>query len=681
MTWNAAGSALMGVALVSALWALAALLLGLRRRDPRLVASGQGAALALAVLLTTAMGLLWAQFAANDFTNQVVAEHSSTDLPLYFKVAALWANNPGSLLLWVWMLSLFAAAAVLLRQKEGREVFPLALSIIMGVALFFLGVLNFVPTARPFVALAQPPLEGLGLNPLLQHPAMTIHPPMLYLGFVGFTLPFAYALAALIQGTPGVSWIRATRRWTLVTWLLLSFGITLGGEWAYMVLGWGGYWAWDPVENASLLPWLTGTAFLHSVMVQERKGMLKAWNVALVAGTFLLTLFGTYLSRSGILASVHAFVDPTLGQWFLTFLAFLVVFTAGVMVLRRSLLRDDRPFESLLSKESSFLFNNLLLVSFAFAVLWGTLFPLISQWLGGVKIAVTQEFFNAVNVPLGIALIFLMGVAPVLPWGKASGRQAVQAFGGPLLAAALFAVLAVVLGIRRPLAVAAFAASLFVLFVTVLEFWGGTVARMRMTGEKPGTALMRLTTRARRRFGGYLVHLAIVLMVLGITGSSAYKMERTVTVNPGDTITIGRYSLTYQGMQMARRGRVAEVTAPLLVSSGGKLLPEPLRPGQRVYPGNPSPMAMVAIRGSLQEDLYVVLGGFGGNPDSQRVNGFLQVPASFNIVVNPLVAWIWIGRYLLVAGALFAVWPEPPRAARSVPVQAALEPRRREVLS
>ncbi|MGE5590239.1 MAG: heme lyase CcmF/NrfE family subunit, partial [Bacillota bacterium] len=637
MTWNSAGSALMGVALVAVLWALAALLLGVRRRDGRLVASGQGAVVALTVVLTAAMGLLWVQFATNDFSNQVVAEHSSTDLPVYFKVAALWANNPGSLLLWVWMLSLFAAVAIFLKQKEGREVFPLALAIMMGVALFFVGVLNFVRTARPFVALPEPPAEGLGLNPLLQHPAMTIHPPMLYLGFVGFALPFAYALAALIQGTPGVSWIRATRRWTLLTWMLLSFGIILGGEWAYMVLGWGGYWAWDPVENASLLPWLTGTASLHSVMVQERKGMLKAWNVALVAVTFLLTIFGTYLSRSGILASVHAFVDPTLGQWFLTFLAFLVLLTAGVMVLRRRLLLDDRPFESLLSREAGFLFNNLLLVSFAFAVMWGTLFPLISQWLGGVKIAVTQEFFNAVNVPLGIALIFLMGVAPMLPWGKASGRQALQAFGGPLLAAGLFAVLAVILGIRRPLAVAAFTASLFVVFVTILEFWSGTAARMRMTGEGPGVALLRLTTRARRRFGGYLVHLAIVLMVLGITGSSAYKIERTVTVNPGDTISVGRYSLTYQGVQLARKGRISEVTAPLLVSSGGRLLPGPLRPGQRLYPGNPSPMAAVAIRGSLQEDLYVVLGGFGGGPDSKRVNGYLLVPASFSVVVNPLV--------------------------------------------
>lgn len=658
MNWDAAGGLAMHLALAAALAAFGALLLGVRREDAAWVRRGEQAVVALSATLTLAMGILWWQFAADDFTNQVVAEHSSTDLPVYFKVAALWANNPGSLLLWVWLLSLFAVATIRLKRKEGREVLSLALAMMMGVALFFLGVLNFVPSAEPFVTLAQPPSEGLGLNPLLQHPAMIIHPPLLYLGFVGFTVPFAYAMAALIQGASGTGWVKAAGHWALFAWTILSLGIVLGGEWAYMVLGWGGYWAWDPVENASLLPWLTSTAFLHSAMAQERKGMLRAWNVALIAATFFLTLFGTYLSRSGVLASVHAFVDPALGRWFLSFLAFLAAFTLGVILLHRRLLADERPFESLLSREAGFLLGGLLLLSFAFSVLWGTTFPLVSAWIGGVRVAVTQDFFNIVNVPLGIALIALMGVGPLLPWGGAPGRRILRDLGAPLLAVGLFGLFAVLVGIRRPAAVAAFAASLFVLLVTVTDVWNGVAARMRLRGEPAGLALRKFLARARRRLGGYTVHLAIVVMVLGITGSSAYKLERTVTVNPGDTVSLGRYALTYQGMQMGRRGRVAEVTAPLLVSVDGRMLPSPLRPGQRVYPQNPSPVAAVAIRGSLAEDLYVVLNGFGGSADAKRVNGLLQVPASFTITVNPLVAWIWLGRYLLVVGALLALWPE-----------------------
>ncbi|MCL5677296.1 MAG: heme lyase CcmF/NrfE family subunit [Firmicutes bacterium] len=634
------------------LYALGAVLIGIRNRDRRFLESGKNGIGAVALLTTFATVLLAYQFMASDFSNSYVFNHSATDLPTLYKFSALWAGNEGSLLLWAWLLAVYAAAAVYFPRREAEEMLPYVSAVLLAISLFFTFILNFV--TLPFASMNPVPAQGMGLNPLLQDPGMVIHPPTLYAGYVGFTVPFAYAMAFLFTRKVGDTWIKVTRRWTLWSWLFLSIGIIFGAQWAYVVLGWGGYWAWDPVENASLLPWLTGTAFLHSVMIQERKGMLKIWNVMLIIVTFLLTVFGTFLSRSGVLASVHAFSDTTLGAWFLIFMATTLAASLYLAFDRMPLLREDNQFEAVLSKESSFLLNNLLLVGSAFAVFWGTIFPLISEAVRGVKVTVGPGFFNQVNVPIGLVLIFLVGICPLIPWRKASWNNLKDNFLYPVLILMVFLVAGYLGGIRKIAALLGFGSAAFVLTTLALEFYRGVRARRRMTGESIPVALGRLVFRNRRRYGGYLVHLSIIMMIVGITGSSAYQVEKVYTVKPGQVMSIGNYQLRYSGLGETEQGRVGIVYADLTVTEKGYTYPAPLRATKEFYPNMDQPTTRVGIKGGLKEDLFVILNGWEKD-----------MTANFKIYVNPLVAWIWLGEYLLVAATVFAMWPQRRRLSRA----------------
>ncbi len=631
-----------------ALYALVAAILGIRNQDNRLLGSARGAVVALAFLATVASVALFYLFWVSDFSVRYVAENSSRGLPALYKISAFWAGQPGSLLLWEWFLTLFTAGVAFTSRREAKDMVPYATVVMLIVNLFFLVILSFF--SNPFARLFPAAYDGNGLNPLLQNPGMIIHPITLYVGYVGFTVPYAFAITALILNRSDDAWIKLTRRWTLFTWLFLSIGIIYGAQWAYVELGWGGYWAWDPVENASLLPWLTGTAFFHSVMIQEKRGMLKLWNINLIIATFALSIFGTFLTRSGVLASVHAFGDSKIGALFIGFLAVIIVVSLALVYRRLDTLRSENKFQSYLSRESSFLFNNLLLVGIAFAVFWGTVFPLISEAVRGVKVTVGPPFFNQITIPFGIALMLLIGVCPLIAWRKSSADNLRVNFLYPFGTSVVFMVAAYLLGIRHILSLVAFATVVFVATTILLEVFRGVRVRRKMTGENPLVALVRLTTRNRRRYGGYMVHLAMVIMVIGFTGMGAFQQEVTKSVKPGEAITIGSYTLTYPGLYEQPQGENTAVYTDLAVTKDGKLLGI-LRPEKVYHPNHEEPSTEVAIKGGLKEDLFVILAAWdkGG------------IPATFKILVNPLVAWIWLGEYVLIIGTLFAFWPERSR--------------------
>ncbi|MFZ5827820.1 MAG: heme lyase CcmF/NrfE family subunit [Bacillota bacterium] len=659
-TWNDFGLAVMLLGLAANVWAILALVLGLVRSDKRLIDSGRGAVLALAILMTLAISLLWVQFMTDDFSNEVVAGHSSTWLPALYKFSALWAGNSGSLLLWAWVQTILIAVLAYGRHREGQEMMPYAVAIMSGINLFFMLILALVKP--PFVSLYPVPPEGNGLNPLLQDPGMVLHPTTLYIGYVGLAVPYAYAMTAMILNRADDAWIRVTRRWTLFAWIFLSIGIIFGGQWAYVVLGWGGWWAWDPVENASLLPWLTATAFLHSVMIQERRGMLKVWNVALVTTTFLLTLLGTYLTRSGILASVHAFNDTTLGFWFFGFMAVVLLISVTITTWRSHLLREENQFEGIVSKESSFLLNNLILVGMTFTVFWGTFFPLISEAVRGVKVTVGPPFYNQVMIPIGLALVLLMGVCPLLPWKKAATKQLIQNLVPPTGAALVGAVLLFAFGMRNLFAIVGFAVCILVVAAIVLDYARGIRARRKMTGENPLTAFWNLSNKNRRRYGGYVIHLAVIIMMVGIIGSSVYKQEKIFTVELGQTMSIGPYSVTYTGLRGRSQGPVDEVYTDLQVSVDGKPLGL-LRAQKEFHPNSKEATTRVGILGGFKEDLYVILNGW----ESDQT-------ANFKLLINPLMTYIWLGWYLMTIGTFFAMWP-----GRHVPAGATATTRQRSI--
>lgn len=656
-TLNDLGTTIQLVAFFLNLWAVVTYLLGIVRQDDRLQASGKGSSLALAITLTLSMAVLWIQFLSNDFSNAYVHGHSSTGLATVYKISALWAGNEGSMLLWAWVLAIFTAIIAYGRHRQGQEFVPWVMVVLLLNNLFF--TLIMLVVKNPFAVLDPAPVEGQGLNPLLQDPGMILHPTTLYIGYVGFAIPYAYAIAALILNRADDVWIRATRRWTLFAWLFLSIGIIFGGQWAYVVLGWGGYWAWDPVENASLLPWLTGTAFLHSVMIQERRGMLKVWNLGLIIGTFVLTLLGTYLVRGGVLQSVHAFSDSSLGIWFFGFMAVVIAASVAISVARSHLLREENQFEGLISKESSFLLNNLLLVGAAFTVFWGTMFPLISEAVRGVKVTVGPPFYNKVITPIGLLLILLVGICPLVPWKKASWRQLVQNFLYPLAAAAAGSVLLVLLGMRHYLAVLGLAVCIFVVATVGLELYRGVRARRKMAREPVLTAFWRLTNRNRRRYGGYIIHLSVIMIVVGVIGSFSFEQEKMYTVKPGQTMTIKDYALTYPGLASEWQGAVEIVYSDLVVSQRGRELGL-LRSQKEFHPTSEQPTTRVGILGGFVEDLYVILNGWEADGT-----------ASFKVLVNPLVTWVWFGWYLMTAGTIFTAWPERRALERRAAVQTA----------
>src|SRR3954469_7048416 len=706
----AVGSACLAVGLLTALYAVGAAIYGARGGGRRWVVSARHAMYALAGLLVTAFVILEAAYLRSDFSFDLVATNSSTDTPTFYKFTAIWSSQAGSLLLWVLLLSLFSSAVLRATRNKQREVVPYATAVLGVIASFFLMLVVFY--ASPFDTLAHPPAQGNGLNPLLRHPAMMFHPPMLYTGYVGFSVPFAFAVGALITRRTGMDWIRATRRFALIAWTFLGFGIMLGALWSFAELGWGGYWGWDAVENAALLPWLVGTAYLHSIQVEEKRGMLRVWNVSLIMGAFVLALLGTFLVRSGILDSINAFGASTLGKPFLGFIAFCAIGSTALVVSRLDHLRSDARLESVWSREGAFLLNNLVLVAMAFVIWWGTFFPLISEAFTGKKASVGPPWFDRYTVPLALALVLLAGIGPVLTWRKISPRALRRTLVVPLAVAAvaLLALIAFTDATHSWTSLAMFTLISFVVAVVAQEFWRGVGARRVMTSEAPPTALVRLVGRNRRRWGGYIVHLGIAVLFLGVAASSAFHSQRDVHLKQGQTTTVGDYKVKYLratadvGRDTAGTGAPISLGAVLDVSKAGKHTI--VRPKRNFYPINDASVPMIArffegeptsevdVRWGLKRDLWFAIQPdlaslmpaireadrkFGG-PEFAKYQALLIAtiaqsyahdppPANFRMIVSPMVAFIWIGGLIAVCGALIALWPGAEtrrRAVRSV---------------
>jgi len=631
-------------AFFTALYAVVIALIGGRLRHPNMLRSAERATYAVFGLVTISMLAMFYALLAHDFSLQYVASVSNRSMPTFYLLSALWGGQEGSMLLWLWILAMYSTIAVWQNRFRNRELMPYVIPTLMMTALLFLTILVFAED--PFQQLSQTPLDGQGLNPLLQHPLMVIHPPNLYLGFVGYVVPFAFAIGALASGRLDSQWIKSVRRWTLLSWLFNMVGVLLGGQWAYVELGWGGYWAWDPVENASLMPLLTATAFLHSVMIQEKKGMLKVWNMSLIILTYALTIFGTFLTRSGVVSSVHAFAESSLGTYFLLYLAGVLVVAITLLIKRLPQLRSDHRLESVISRESSFLFNNLFLVGMMFAILWGTMFPVISEAVRGVKISVAAPFFNRVNVPLGLALLFLSGVCPLIAWRKASLRNLCRNFLYPLSLSLFSTAVLYTAGIRHVLALISLSICLFVFGTILLEFYRGTRARRASTGGTVWQAFVSLLKRNRRRYGGYIVHFGVVLIFVGITGSAAYQIEKNIVLQPGGQGRVGPYTIHYEDLTRLIEPTHESFIAKVRVTREDKPVTT-LYPEKRLYFAQNQPTTEVALRTTLWSDLYIILAGF----EASRV-------ATFKIFINPLVAWMWIGGLVIVLGTMIAIWPE-----------------------
>jgi cytochrome c-type biogenesis protein CcmF len=610
-----------------------------------------------------AFALVWASY-TNDYSVAYIMHHTNRSLASWYKFSAIWSGQEGSLVLWAWLLTTYGFV-LRLRHRTDVRLFAFASTILAGIQVFFLLLLNFA--APPFSIQPGPtPADGNGLNPLLQYPEMVIHPPMLYLGYVGFAVPFAFALGALMMRYPGEKWIHITRRWTMVTWLFLTCGIFLGAHWAYSVLGWGGYWGWDPVENASLMPWLTGTAFLHSVMMQEKRGMMKNWNVWLIFSTFMLTILGTLLTRSGLVSSVHAFAQSNIGDWFYGFI--LIVFAVCLFAFfkNRDHLKSENKLESLVSRESSFLFNNLVLLVACFTVLWGTLFPVLSEYVTGSKATVNAPYYNRVNVPIGLFLLFLTGVGPLLAWRATSLRSIRRNFILPGVAFALTAIVLMIAGVRPWLDGDDMHATIFSLLTFSLaagvitaissEFLRGANVVRTQTGKNLLASTLQLIRKNTRRYGGYLVHFGIVVMFIGIAGG-AFNTTHETEMNFGDSIQLGPYRLVCQSFSQDSNPNYDTEFALLDVYKYGKKVTQ-LAPEHRFYIASQQPSTIVALHSTLQSDLYVIYEG--KNPDTDR--------PIIKVFLNPLIAWIWIGVLIVIAGTLLGLAPNLARNAFKSPV-------------
>jgi cytochrome c-type biogenesis protein CcmF len=632
------------LALVCAVFAVGASIRGGLTRRADVIRSGEHAAYAAFGLVVLAVLILLRALLTHDFSLEYVAAYTSSTLPTNYIVAALWGGQKGSLLFWSFMLLLFTVIVEWQNREQNRELMPWVTATLMTVAAFFLGLVTFI--TDPFERLPRAALEGSDLNPLLQNYWMMIHPPSLYTGYVSASVPFAFAMAALVTGRLGDQWIRTTRRWALFSWFFLSLGNLFGAMWAYEVLGWGGYWAWDPVENAAFMPWLVSTAYLHSVMIQEKKDMLRVWNMVLVILTFALTIFGTFLTRSGVISSVHSFTQSGLGPFFIGFLLLAILVAGGLVVYRLPELRTTGTIESFFSREAAFLFNNLVLVGIAFAVFWGTVFPVISEWVRGVKITVGPPFFNRVNAPLGIALLFLMGIGPVIAWRRATPKNLWKAFAWPVGSGVLAGVAMLAAGMPLGGAWLTFVGGVFAMGTVVQEFWRGMRARQAMLRESAPQALGRLVAKNRRRYGGYIVHLGIICMFVGVAASSMFRTEVQQTLKVGESVDVGRYTLRYDRIETAEDGHVQRLIAVLPVSVAGRQI-DVLQPEKRFYKKPKQPTTEVANRSTLREDLYVVLGAY--DPQSKLV--------TILAYVNPLVTWIWLGGLILALGTAVAVWP------------------------
>jgi cytochrome c-type biogenesis protein CcmF len=726
-----AGKACLILALATSLYGIGASLYGARTRRREWIASGRRAVYALAGTVVTAFVILELAFLRSDFSFQLVFSHSSTTTPTFYRLAAAWSSQEGSLLLWLLLLSLWSSGVLYLTRHRLREVAPYATAVLLGFGAFFAGLLVFLET--PFAFTPGPvPIEGVGLNPLLRHPSMMIHPPMLYSGYVAFTIPFAFAIGALAARRLDAEWIRATRRFALIAWAFLGLGLLLGARWSYTELGWGGYWAWDPVENAALMPWLAGTAFLHSIMVQEKRGMLKVWNVSLIVGTFSLALLGTFLVRSGVLQSIHAFGDNTVGPYLLGLIAVVLLGSAALIVSRVDELRSPKRIDSLISREAVFLVNNLLLVALCLAIFWGTFFPLISELFTGQKSSLAAPWFDRYTTPLAIALVLFTGIGPLLAWRRVSWASAKRLFRVPLAAAAAAAVVlaAATDAASRPWALALFALAAFALAGLGQELWQAGTARRRLGGGSIPGSMWAVASRNRRRYGGYLVHAGVAVLLIGIAASSSFQTNREIELKPGESATIDGYRVHYVRPTSHLDGLAFTAGAVLRVEKGGEAFT--LRPTRNFYrptgaisTGRISDYlggeadSNVGLKAGLARDFWTAaqpditgiqrrgrladrafskcVKGGPGTPSQCKAWGAIMRAAAvdpklrpaafeqiervqqatakriaagyvsedaattFKVIVNPLVAWIWIGGVIALVGAAIAIWPARPR--------------------
>jgi cytochrome c-type biogenesis protein CcmF len=636
-----------------AVYAVVASVTGKFKKNSFLVISGQRAVYSVWLLLTVAAGLLIYSLETGDFRLAYVAAHTDASMSHVYKFTAWWGGQEGSLLLWSWLLATYSSVVVFTNRRKFRDMMPWVTSVLMATEAFFLILIAFVLSPFGVLEAGRGNIVqgvGQGLNPLLQYWTMVIHPPMLYLGYVGFTVPFAFAMGSLITRQPGDAWIHTTRRWTIVTWLFQSAGILLGQGWAYAVLGWGGYWAWDPVENASLLPWITATAFLHSVMMQEKKGMMKVWNMVLISGTFFLCIFGTFLTRSGVVSSVHAFAQSPIGKYFVIFLAIGIAATVILIFERLKYLKSEARLESVVSRESSFMFNNLILVASCFAVLWGTLFPVISEAVTGEKISVDAPFFNRINIPIGLALMFLTGVGPLIAWRRSSIESLKRAFLVPAIAAVVLMGGLAAIGVwEHPYALVSFGLCMFVTATVFIEFWKGASAIRAKDGVGLIPAAITLTHRNTRRYGGYLVHMGIVFMFIGYTGA-AFNQDVTKEIPPGGNVDVGHYNLRIANIESGENDTYAWQRLAVEVTRKGTALGE-LRPERRLYKASQQPTSEVSIRRRLNEDFYINFAGLSA--DNRR--------AVVQAYVFPLVSWIWIGFWVLAFGTIVCLIPNKVR--------------------
>jgi cytochrome c-type biogenesis protein CcmF len=712
-----AGRALLVLAMAIALYGIFASLYGAWARrtagrgDGRAwIASGRRAVYALAATVAVTFVILEAAFLSSDFSFELVATHSSTTTPAFYRATAAWSSQEGSLLLWLMLLSVWSSLALFLTRRRAREIAPYATAVLLGFAAFFCGLLVFLES--PFVEASPAPAEGVGLSPILRHPAMMIHPPMLYSGYTLFAVPFAFAVGALVTRRLGTDWIRTTRPFALAAWLCLGTGLVLGARWSYSELGWGGYWAWDGVENAALMPWLTGTAFLHSAMVQERRGMLKVWNVSLVLLTGILALLGTFLVRSGILESIHAFGASTLGVPFLVLISAMVVGSIALVVTRAKDLRSEHRLDSLLSRETVFLLNNLVLVTLCFVIFWGTFFPLISEALTGTRASVGPPWFGRYIAPLALVLVLLSGLGPMLAWRRATAANLRRVLLVPVGASAVTLVALLAFGgvARRPLALIMFCLAAFVLAVVGQELWRGVRARRAMADESVPRALVSLVRRNRRRYGGYLVHAGIAVIFVGIAASTAFQDVRDLRLSPGERGSVGGYEIEYLRptgeLVIAQNGSLERIDlgAALRVRRGAHK-PVTLRPQRSFFPSNDPSLGAVSryfegeatsevgLRSGLRRDLWTVVAPDTNDlrevaargdavfrqaselPAAERAAALGEAlrrlvaryrddtaPASFRVLVSPLVTWIWIGALIVFGGGLLALWPAPAGA-------------------
>jgi cytochrome c-type biogenesis protein CcmF len=647
------GSFALELAFVSALYAFIGGVFAIHTRHPLLVKSTRQAGMATCGLTFLATFSLVYLFFTDNFSIAYVVSHSNRDLPAFYKVAALWSGQEGSLLFWTFLLSIYVLSVLVAYRNKNGELMPYVGVVLAGVQIFFLTLNNFV--ASPFRALGVlgaggavdvvSRADGNGLNPLLQYPEMVIHPPNLYSGYTGFTIPFAFALAALLARYPGEKWIHLTRKWTMIAWCFQSLGILLGAHWAYAVLGWGGYWGWDPVENASLLPWLTGTAFLHSVMMQEKRGMMKVWNVWLVFATFLMCILGTFLTRSGVVSSVHAFAQSTIGPYFVGFMGSVLLVCFVAYLKNRDYLASENQLDSVVSRESSFLFNNLLFLVFCIAVLSGTLFPVFSEWITANRISVGPPFFNKVIIPIGLLLLFLTGVGPLLAWRRTSLESLKRNFGWPLLIGLLAGGLLFGLGVREFYPLTCFILCVFVALTILLEFYRGARVLRTRTGRSLLESAVDLTMRNTRRYGGYIIHTGIVFAFVGLAGA-AFNRDVQKEMQLGSTLKLAPYELHLQSFDTkAEKNYTAERLIIEVLKDGKPLMM--LYPERRNFPANQENGTMVAIASSAKADLYVVFAGM--SPES-------QLPV-VHVYINPLVKWIWFGGVTLIFGTIVALLP------------------------